>query len=124
MSFDGGNQFIEFTLSGVLTPDGFNPPVVADTVPTGNWYGTFDVLTSSGIAGTIDLAPNTGQTFFIDNEDDRFTFGLNEDLGGANINFLVVGNVTVQPIPVPAAVWLFAGALAALAGLRRSATSG
>jgi len=121
ISFDGDSQFIEFTVSGLLSPDGSNPPVVDGVVPTGIWYGEFSYVTSSsgGTSTDFDIAFNDGQTFFIDNEDDRFTIGVRQ-VGGANpIDLIVLGQVTVAAVPVPAAVYLFGSALGFLGWMRR-----
>lgn len=122
LSFDGGSQFIEFSVDGgVLTPEQGNPPVMGGVIPTGLWDGTFNYLTSTGVQGAVVITPNSGQTFFIDNEDDRFDFGLLSSNGDTNINFLVSGFVSIEPIPIPAAAWLFVTALASLGVLRQRA---
>jgi len=121
ISFDGNTQFIEFTVNGLLSPDGSNPPVVDGVVPTGLWYGAFSYMTSSsgGVSTDFSIAPNDGQTFFIDNEDNRFTIGVRQ-VGGANpIDLIVLGPVTVATVPVPAAVWLFGSGLLGLVGLAK-----
>jgi hypothetical protein len=124
MSFDGDSQFIEFTVvGGPLTADGSNPAVVDGVIPPGNWTGSFTYVTSSsgGVSSPLEVATNDGQTFFIDNEGDIFTLGFIQSEGDNPINILVLGVVTLAPIPVPAAALLFGSALGMLGWMRRRA---
>jgi len=121
LAFDGGSQTITLNATSILSADFFNPPVVDGEVPNGNWTGMFDYMSSDGGQGAIDLAPNSGQTFFIDNEDNIFNFSLNGGEGATTINFFVTGSVRVleTPVPVPAAAWFFLSALGSLVVARR-----
>ncbi|MEM6639844.1 MAG: VPLPA-CTERM sorting domain-containing protein [Pseudomonadota bacterium] len=115
LAFDSGSQSITLTGASTFAPDQFNPPVVAGEVPNGNWTGMFNYASSDGGAGTLDLAPNSGQTFFIDNEDGSFNLSLNGGDGATQIEFFATGFVEVAPIPLPAAAWFFISALGSLA---------
>ena len=123
LDYNGGSESITLSVvNQVLTADVFNPPVVAGVLPIGNWTGLFAWVASDGGQGTIDLAPNSGQTFFIDNEEAAFNFALSGGDGATTINFFVTGNAELlpTPVPLPAGAWLLVSALGVLAGTRKA----
>jgi len=118
-SFDAGALGALPTHVGIVWTDGLNPIT----------FEAFDAFGASlGIVVGDHAAPSPN--FFGETDEDRF-YGVidaggisaitlkNGGGGGIEMDHLQYGNMNLNPIPVPAAFWLFGTALIGLAGFSR-----
>jgi len=120
---DGGTSTGTLTLSaaGILSPPSSWGPLAAtvDSLIFNGTDYTLGVTAANGIssdgsgltAGNITFAPSS-IAFVIAAETDQVTI-----VSGGSTNYM--GDWTVAPVPVPAAVWLFGSGLLCLVGFAR-----
>lgn len=134
---------------GVLPPSAYDWPVVngangtphADDLRKEGLFQAFENVTmsnNSGVVGTLEYLTHVGAVNSTDSSVSLLSYFLapgmytmavggasgdgiplfaNAGLDNANRGFLV--EMTVQPVPVPAAVWLMGSALVGLIGMRK-----
>jgi hypothetical protein len=88
----------------------------------------FTITTNGGQnvsnTATPDINVGDGDAYFIGLIEDDYSLGFDSiTLSSADFGFLFnVDDITVSPVPLPAAVWLFGGGLLGLVGIGRRTT--
>lgn len=86
----------------------------------------FTITTSSGLSVSnttvVDVILSDGDAYYIGLIEDDFNLGFDSiTLSSFDASYLFnVDDITVAPVPLPAAVWLFASGLLCLTGISRS----
>ncbi len=99
--------------------------VIWDSIQGGLFSGLFDIATNSFLAGvgTPDgyVFGSATRTILSTGYADSLIGFIQQELGGqvTGAQYNLAGDGRINVVPIPAAVWLFGGALALLGGLRR-----
>jgi len=99
--------------------------VIWDSIQGGLFSGLFDIATNSFLAGvgTPDgyIFGSATRTILSTGYADSLIGYIQQELGGqvTGAQYGLAGDGRINVVPIPAAVWLFGGALVALGGLRR-----
>lgn len=122
---DGSGAFVSgdgFTITFDQTMRSIGLYVIsADLIFSDDFTITTNSGQSVGNTATSDVTLTDGDAFFVGLIEDDFSLGFDSiTLSSQDFGFLFnVDDITVSPVPLPAAVWLFGSGLLGLLGIGR-----
>lgn len=124
-------HFIDLDLQGVNDPGGFNESIEINFTPDGgtSWgapHGTTTAITDSvsnyQVAGDYYYQSITVSDIVLNSQNPllaRLDFATRSDFTGTNTKEWLKAELCLQPVPLPAAIYLLGTGFMGLAGLRR-----
>jgi hypothetical protein len=118
--FDNANLSNTFSITGGVNGTGTNEFTVFNTQDIDYTNSKPEMVLTGGNLTTLNIAINFGTSSFLDSFTDTVPSNAFE-IGDNSGNFIGGhwGAITITPVPVPAAVWLFGSGLFGLAGVAR-----